>query len=183
VPGYLRPPTRGKRRRNKLFDKRSNNFIGFAVNIVVSVTDDDKAENYKPVQRAFAISPDIDNQDPNRPGRSRVEAPDNPEKDNVTTRGNQLIWSDNPGIQVSGMPIANASGTIYSLFVSTVKPKDEKKGEGTATDKVLNWGVKVEVKDGKIVRAIATQITKEQYQGEYKKYAKQKSRDDYGGRP
>ena len=163
--------------------KATNNFIGFAVNVVVTVTDDDSPQNYKPVQRAFVISPDVDNQDPNRPGKARVEQPDNPEKGNVTAKGKQLIWSDNPGVQVSGTPIGGSRGTIYSLFVSTVKPKDEKKGEGKATDKVMYWGVRVEVEEGKIVKAVATEITKQQYQAEYKKYARQKSKDDYGSRP
>jgi RHS repeat-associated protein len=127
---------------DQLGAKATSNFIGFAVNVVVTVTDDDSPQNYKPVQRAFVISPDVDNQDPNRPGKSRVEQPDNPEKDNVTAKGKQLIWSDNPGVQVSGAPIGGSSGTIYSLFVSTVKPKDEKKGEGKPTDKVMYWGVR-----------------------------------------
>ena len=61
------------------------------------------------------------------------------------------------------MTPASVSGTYLALFTSTVKPKDEKQGEGIATDKVLYWAVRIDVKDGKIINSAAGEITKDQY--------------------
>jgi hypothetical protein len=85
------------------------------------------------------------------------------QKDNVTRTSTQLIWQDNPGLATSGAPPASINGTYLAFFSSTVKPKDEKKGQGKSTDKVLYWAVRIDVKNGKIVNSAAGQVTAEDY--------------------
>lgn len=141
---------------------RVGNFT-YAVNIIVEFTADDSPENYNPVQTAFVIYPKGQNTDVHRPGQSDTLMSDNPEKDNVTRTGSQLIWQDNPGLQTSGMPPASVNEIFLGYFTATVKPKDEKKGQGKSTDKVLYWAVRIDIKDGKIVNSAAGQVTPEAY--------------------
>jgi len=137
--------------------------FGFAVNIVVEITPDDDPANYNPVQTAFRLYPEGKNTDSNRPGESGKLMPDNPEKKNVERSGDKLIWLDNPGIITRNIPPAGVNGGILIFFTSTVQPKNEKKGIGQATDIIMYWVVDLVVKKGKIVRAIAREISKETY--------------------
>jgi RHS repeat-associated protein len=136
------------------------NFV-FAVNIVVNVTPDDSPSNYDPIQKYFVISPEGRNTDVNRPGESGRESPDNPEKKNVIRTDDKLVWYDNPGLNTKGIPPAGVNGTFIAVFSSTVKPKNGTTGK--KTDKVLYWGVRFEVKDGKIVNSMTTILAQEQY--------------------
>ena len=136
------------------------NFV-YAVNIVVTVTPDDSPDNYDPVQVSFVIEPVGQNTDPNRPGESGKESPDNPEKKNVTTKGNTLVWFDNPGLETRGIPPAGVNKGYVAVFSSTVKPK--KGTNGKQTDIVLYWGLKLDVQNGKIVNAVAVPITQAEY--------------------
>lgn len=144
--------------------KEHGSYWTHAVNIIVAFTQGDSADNYDPGQKAFVIAPQGKNADPHRPGESGKLNPDNPEDSNVTRSGDKLVWQDNPGLQVSGVPRASVSGTYLAVFISTVKPKDEKKGMGKPTDKVMYWAVRIDIKDGKIERSAAAEITKEQYE-------------------
>lgn len=137
--------------------------FAYSVNVIVDFTDDDNPENYKPDQTAFVISPKGENRDPNRPGRSDVHLTDNPEKNNVEIKTNQLICFDNPGLHTTGAPPASINCTYLAFFASTVKPKDEKAGKGQSTDKVMYWAVRLDVKNGKIVKAAASPVSKDFY--------------------
>lgn len=136
------------------------NFV-YSINIEVEVTDDDSPDNYEPYQKAFIILPKGKNDDPNRPGESGKEMLDNPEKDNVTRTGNKLIYLDNPGLLITGAPPASYSGTFAAVFRATVNPK--KGTPGKPTDKVLYFGIKLVVKNGNIVEAVAVPITEAEY--------------------
>ena len=87
-----------------------------------------------------------------------------------------LIWSDNPGMEISGRPTASVEENFFAIFKSTVTPK--KGTSGKPTDKVLYWGVQFSVVKGKIVdgkakntyKPVATRISKEQYDELIEKY-------------
>jgi len=134
---------------------KGGNFV-YAVNVEVDVSSDDSPTNYEPVQRAYILYPKGKNTDPSRPGESDTIMSDNPESKNVVRTDDKLTWADNPGLSTSGVPPASVSGTYVASFQSTVKPK--KGTAGKPTDKVLNWAVRVDVKNGEIVNAVATQV-------------------------
>jgi hypothetical protein len=150
--------------------KKHGGNYGYAINIIVTFTKDDSGENYDPVQTAFRVYPNFDNKDPHRPGKSRIEMPDNPDDRFVDRSKKRLIWGDNPGIETRGIIPAKINIPFVCFFKSTVKPKKGCKGK--VTNKVLYWGVKLIIKKGKIVESKAIPISKELYEKMLQQYKK-----------
>jgi RHS repeat-associated protein len=143
-------------------------YFVFAVNIVVTFTEDDNPENYIAKQTAFYVFPNKTNEDKTRPGTPRTIMKDDPDKKMVTRAKDKLIWYDNPGFKVQGVLPATVSGAYFAVFTSTVVPID--KTNGTNTNKILYWAVQLIVKNGKIVVAKAGKVSRTFYYQVIEKY-------------